>query len=259
MAMFAGGFSPIYPVPCAGGRDAHPSDRHRAVQVRRVQAERVDPAGAQSGLLEAGPAVSGCDRIHHHSEPLDDAAGDGDGQIRPDLHQRPDAGTDQKPAGAGAGDAMRAAADRHPGQSAGQPRASAVRQRTDPPGDGAVDRPQGVLRHPQPRHVRGRRREPAAARRALGLVEGIHGDRAGLWRRCGEKPGGRPPHHEVAGLRPGQDAAAEGHHAEHSGLPRRGGDPDRPPEVGLHPGRAGTAGFVRLVRPPGAQGFFRRR
>ena len=80
MAMFAGGFSPIYPCHVPAAADAHPSDRHRPVQVRRVQAERIDPAGAQPGLLEAGPAVSRRDRVHHHPEPRDDDAGLGAGQ-----------------------------------------------------------------------------------------------------------------------------------------------------------------------------------
>ena len=45
-------------LPRAGRADAHQADRHRPVQVRRAQAERIDQAGAQPRLLEAGPALS---------------------------------------------------------------------------------------------------------------------------------------------------------------------------------------------------------
>ena len=44
-------------LPCRAARHAQPSDRHRPVQIRRVQAERGDPGDQKSGLLErrAGP------------------------------------------------------------------------------------------------------------------------------------------------------------------------------------------------------------
>src|SRR4051794_2253212 len=45
-------------VPCTADADANASDRHGAVQVRRVQTERVDQDGAQPGLLETGSAPS---------------------------------------------------------------------------------------------------------------------------------------------------------------------------------------------------------
>ena len=45
-------------LPRAGGADAHASDRHRTVQVRRDEAERVDQAREKPRLLEEGPALS---------------------------------------------------------------------------------------------------------------------------------------------------------------------------------------------------------
>ena len=47
--------------------DADQADRHRALQVRRVQAERVDQAGEESRLLEEGPALSRRHRVHGSS------------------------------------------------------------------------------------------------------------------------------------------------------------------------------------------------
>src|SRR5215472_17628968 len=38
-------------------RHAQPPDRHRAIQIRRVQAERSDPGDQKSGLLERGAAL----------------------------------------------------------------------------------------------------------------------------------------------------------------------------------------------------------
>ena len=64
IALLASGWSPVYPchVPPAQMRRA--SDRHRPVQIRRVQAQRVDQDRPQPGLLEEGPALSRRDRIH---------------------------------------------------------------------------------------------------------------------------------------------------------------------------------------------------
>ena len=58
-------------LPRLARRDAHAPDRHRAVQVRRVQGQRIDQADPQPGLLEEGPALSRRHRVHHHPEPLD--------------------------------------------------------------------------------------------------------------------------------------------------------------------------------------------
>ena len=52
------GMSPVYPVPRLAGADAPASDRHRPVQIRRVQAQRIHQGGEEPGLLEAGAALS---------------------------------------------------------------------------------------------------------------------------------------------------------------------------------------------------------
>ena len=44
-------------LPRLAARDAPTPDRHRPVQIRRIQAERVDQAGAQPRLLEAGSSL----------------------------------------------------------------------------------------------------------------------------------------------------------------------------------------------------------
>ena len=51
----------------AAAGDAHQAGRHRSVQVRRVQARRHDPPGAQSRLLQEGPALSRRDRVPRSS------------------------------------------------------------------------------------------------------------------------------------------------------------------------------------------------
>ena len=74
-------------LPCPAARDAQPSDRHRPVQIRRVQAERVHQGGAKPGLLEAGPALSRRHRIHDHPEPFDRDPGLRRRQVRHDLRR----------------------------------------------------------------------------------------------------------------------------------------------------------------------------
>src|SRR5438270_199174 len=54
------------PVPCAAARDAATADRHRPVQICRVQAERAHQGGEEPGLLETGPALSRRHRLDHH-------------------------------------------------------------------------------------------------------------------------------------------------------------------------------------------------
>jgi peptide/nickel transport system substrate-binding protein len=74
LAALAGGASPIYPchVP---PRDMQPSDRHRPLQVRRIQAERTDRRDQKPRLLESGPALSRRHRIYDHTQPVDGYAG----------------------------------------------------------------------------------------------------------------------------------------------------------------------------------------
>src|SRR5438874_1528764 len=53
-------------LPCAAARHAYAPDRHRAVQIRRIQTERGGPHGTKFGLLEAGPALSRRHRVGNH-------------------------------------------------------------------------------------------------------------------------------------------------------------------------------------------------
>ena len=41
LALLASGYTPVYPCHVSPARNAHPSDRHRPVQVRRVQGQRI--------------------------------------------------------------------------------------------------------------------------------------------------------------------------------------------------------------------------
>ena len=58
-------------LPRLAGRHAHQADRHRPVQVRRVQGQRIDQAHQEPRLLQEGPAASRRHRIHHHYQPFD--------------------------------------------------------------------------------------------------------------------------------------------------------------------------------------------
>src|SRR5437660_190800 len=56
------------------GADAPASDRHGPVHIRRIQAEPVDHAGAEPGLLETGPALPRRYRIPDHQGCIDPAS-----------------------------------------------------------------------------------------------------------------------------------------------------------------------------------------
>ena len=119
-------------LPCLASRDAPRADRHRAVQVRRVQGEPEHQGDAQPELLEAGPALSRWHRVHHHRQPLD-----GDpvlrlGQVRHDLPVRDHRAVGQRREGTDADGAVRHVADERRGEPADEPGA-AVRQPRDPP------------------------------------------------------------------------------------------------------------------------------
>src|SRR5207248_8389465 len=66
LALLASGWSPVYLVSCANARHAQQSDRHRPIQVHRIQAERGDPHRQEPGLLETGSAVSRRHRLGDH-------------------------------------------------------------------------------------------------------------------------------------------------------------------------------------------------
>ena len=75
-------------VPCPAGADANAPDRHRTVQIRRVQAEREYQTGPQSGLLEEGSALSRRDRIFDRPEPRDAGPGLHGRQVRHEFSVR---------------------------------------------------------------------------------------------------------------------------------------------------------------------------
>ena len=128
----------------------------------------------------------------------------------------------------------------------------------DPQGHGAGDRPRFLHPYHRPGHQPHRRHHAAAAGRPLGHAGGVPGHRGGLRRRPREGARRGPQDHGRAGLQRRQAAQDQGFDPQHPDLPRPGGDPDRPSEAGLHPGRARAARHGGLVQPHGAQGLHRR-
>src|SRR6202011_2201066 len=59
------------PLSCAAARYALQSDRHGALQIRRIQAERSHQSEQECGLLEEGTPVSRRHRVYDYQEPID--------------------------------------------------------------------------------------------------------------------------------------------------------------------------------------------
>jgi hypothetical protein len=104
-------------VPRFGTRDAQPSDRHRAVQIRRVQTQPVYQGSAKPELLEASAALSRRHRIHHHPEPFDRNPRLRRRQIRHDLPVRGVGPARQGSAQPSPAGDLRSEADERQGQS----------------------------------------------------------------------------------------------------------------------------------------------
>ena len=120
--LLAGGFSTIYPCHVSPQTMRYSSDRHRPVQVCRIQAERGRPGNQQPRLLETRPALFGRRRIHDRPRPIDRDPGICFRAVRHDLPVRPDGAPD---AGCGeSGAAGDLSADPRTGQPASpdQPR-----------------------------------------------------------------------------------------------------------------------------------------
>ena len=66
-------------MPCAAEGNAHQADRHRALQIRRVPAQRGGQDRAQPGLLEAGAALCRRYRVADHAGQCD---------AQPGVHRR---------------------------------------------------------------------------------------------------------------------------------------------------------------------------
>ena len=167
-------------LPCFARRHAHQAGRHRPVQVRRVQGQRIHQAHPQSGLLEEGPAASRRHRIHHHHQPLDRHSRIYLGPVRHDVPDRSDDPAAQGRQGAGAEGGVRGRAEQRLHQHHHQFVVGAVRQHRHPPRAGAGARPQGVHLD----HVRGpgryRRHHAARPGGPMGDAEGDAGDDSGL-------------------------------------------------------------------------------
>jgi len=72
-------------LPCFATRNAYKADRHRPVQVCRVQAQRSHQGCQEPGLLEEGPASAGRHRVYDHKGSVDAASGVYRRQVRHDL------------------------------------------------------------------------------------------------------------------------------------------------------------------------------
>ena len=155
-------------VPCVAGADAAAPDRHGAIQIRRIQAERVDQGCPQSGLLETGPALSRRRRVHDRDEPLDRRPGLHRRAIRPDLAVEHYAGADARHQKSVTTSKLRDASQQRHQQSAAESRQAALRQRGTAQGYDVDDRPQGVRRHSDRRGGQDRCGDAAAAGRAMG-------------------------------------------------------------------------------------------
>ena len=131
------GFHADLSVPRAGARHAAASDRHGAVQVRRVQAERIHQGRAQPGLLEKGPPLSRRHRLDDHQEPGDRPARLSVRQVRHDLAVFLPGAAAERHAEAGPAGDLPAGADQRQPQRDPQPREAAVQQSRIAPRGGA--------------------------------------------------------------------------------------------------------------------------
>ena len=140
-------------LPCPAARDAAAPDRHRPVQIRRVQAERVHQGRRATRITgrQDRPYLDGIEYTIITNRSTGDP-GLRRRQVRHDLRRMsctvPLLKDIEEPGAAGD---LRAGADERQPQPDDQPRRAAVRQPGSAPGDGADARPQGLHRHPRPR------------------------------------------------------------------------------------------------------------
>src|SRR5438874_7467981 len=120
--------SPVYPCHVNSRDMRTPPDRHWALQIRRIQAERIHPGGEEPGLLEAGTAVPRWRRVDDHPEPVDPDARVYRRQVRHELSLRGHLAVDARHPEPGAEGDLRDDADTSGDEPARQPGCSAVQR-----------------------------------------------------------------------------------------------------------------------------------
>ena len=129
------------PLPCLHQGHAHQPDRHGALQVRRVQARRLDQVRAQPGLLEEGQALRRRHRVEGDREPVDAHPRLRRRRVRHDVRHRRDHSAAQGRQVAGAKGRVRGGAHLRLHQPDHQSECPALQRSQDPPGHGAHARP----------------------------------------------------------------------------------------------------------------------
>ena len=161
-------------LPCDGSRHAHQADRHRAVQVRRVQEQRVRQAGAQPRLLAQGPSLPRRHRLARHLQPLDAGAGLRRRRVRHDVLARPDRGAHARTSKS---QLPKAICELQPTNNSFNlivnRDVAPFNNPQDPLGAGAGARPQGLRRHHHRRQGQDRRRHAGRARGPVGHAAGV--------------------------------------------------------------------------------------
>ena len=229
-------------------------DRHRAVQVRRVQVQRLDQARAQPRLLEAGAALSRRHRVAHRFQSRNPHPGLC--RRRGRLHVRRRRVSARCKADRPAGPQS----DLRVGRRRMSPRtclSTATRRRSAIPEIRrammlALDR-QGFndIIHEGKALISGAML-PAAVRK-LGHAAGGPECLARLQRRPGSTPGRGAQDHGEPRVWPGQAAQGQGLDPRLAGLPRPGRHPRRPAQQDPLRCRAGGHRVLGLVRPHGEQ------
>ena len=237
-------------LPRVAARDAPAPDRHRPVQIRRVQAERVDQGRANPDYWKKGrPYLDGIEYTiipNRSTAILAFVAGKFDMTF-----------ADRRDDPAAEGRARRRRRRRSASCAPTNVSANLIVNRDKPPfdnaesapGDGAGARPQGLHRHPE-------RGQGDIGGAMLPPPEGVWGmppemlrDAAGLRPGRREEPRRGARDHGEARLRPGQAAQVKVSTRNIADLSRPGGDPDRPAEGDLHRRRARVVDTAQLVSP----------